>query len=87
MALLDLGPALDLVEEADTLLKPLDGVDLDERPSARNSEPPAGMSKAKARELRLTQSRNLQLAAQKLTLAAELVREQYWIARTGDTDD
>lgn len=81
MSTLDLRKAIETADHALDLLESLDSIELDERPEARD-QPIIGLSKAQSREQRLRNSRDLQQAAHELALAAELVRAEWWKART-----
>lgn len=64
-----------VLEEADSLIEDLDGVDLDETKALTSQ------SSGDARRERAQLSQNLQLLASRLELAAQLVRVEYWSAR------
>lgn len=74
VAEIDLSKARTILTEVSTLLDALEGVDLDERTAL--DEPPGDERSAKAR-----QSQTLNLAADRLEYAAQLVRVQYWHVR------
>jgi hypothetical protein len=71
---IDLSRVRAILDEIDELIDDLDGVELDERTAI---EQPPG----KARHDRAHQSQTLNLVADRLALAASLVRVEYWAAR------
>lgn len=68
-----------LTEDVFELLDGLDKFDLDETGAIE------GQTKSKARTLRAEKSKELLLLADRLELAANLVRNEYWYAR-GEVD-
>lgn len=68
-----------ILAEAEAIVSELDGTELDETNAV------ASQTKSKAREVRARKSQDLNLLADRLQLAAQLVRTEYWFAR-GESD-
>lgn len=77
--MIDLTNAQRALDEANTLMSFLDGVELNE------SDALTSQSRGEARKIKAQHSQNLQLLANRLELAAALVRTEYWFAR-GEAD-
>ena len=77
--MINLDNAARAVREAQRLLDELHGLDLDE------SDAVTSQSRGETRKIKAQRSQDLQLLANRLELAAALVRVEYWYAR-GETD-
>lgn len=73
--MIDMSRVRAVLNEVDDLIDDLDGFDLDETDAVTNQ------SKGDARRLKAQKSQDLQLLANRLELAAALVRIEYWAAR------
>lgn len=73
--MIDLTTTQSLLAEAMKKVRALDGVDLDETNSITDQ------SKGQARQDRARMSQELQHLAHLLDLGADLVRNEYWVAR------
>ena len=84
--MVDLGRVRVILVEVDALVDELDGVDLDERTAVENQSPPSRHNRDRTaagdiRRERARQSQSLNLLADRLHLAAAMVRVEYWFAR------
>lgn len=73
MSTINLSKVDELMNEADEIIRRLDGTDLDERLA----------NKTESRERRIERSRDLQRLAQIFELSAALTLHEYWVARGG----
>lgn len=73
--MIDMARVRNVLAEVDDLIEELDGFDLDETDAVTSQ------SKGDARRLRAQKSQDLQMLANRLELAAALVRIEYWAAR------
>lgn len=72
---IELNPVRGVLREVNDLIGALDGQDLNETDAITNQ------STGEARRQRAARSQELQLLANRLELAAQLVRVEYWFAR------
>lgn len=77
--MIELNRVRNVLAEVQELVETLDGVDLDETDALTSQ------SKSKSRAEKAARSQELQLLANRLELAASLVRVEYWHAR-GESD-
>lgn len=77
--MIDLSSVKSVLDEANSLATALDGIDLDETDAV------ISQSRGEARRIKARHSQDLQLLANRLELAAALVRTEYWFAR-GEKD-
>jgi len=73
--MIDLNRVRAVLDEVDELIEDLDGLDLDETDAVTSQ------SKGEARRFKAQKSQDMQLLANRLELAAALVRIEYWAAR------
>jgi hypothetical protein len=76
---IDLRPVKAVMREVDALIDALHGQDLDETAAVTHQ------TKNRSRQERAQMSQHLNLLASRLELAAQLVRNEYWVAR-GEAD-